>query len=88
MARPIAAIAAKILRDMPGAILPADWARGSRPSPRGSGKRVVWNLGTELDAQAAQEVDVLLHTTLTADGAVKAMTLDEIRRGLPKGGPR
>ena len=41
-----------------------------------SGKRVVWNLGTELDAQMAQEVHALLHTTLTADGAVQVALLN------------
>src|SRR5262245_34624220 len=41
-----------------------------------SGKRMAWNLGTELDAQAAQEVDAVLHTTLTADGAVQVALLN------------
>jgi cobalt-zinc-cadmium efflux system outer membrane protein len=41
-----------------------------------SGKRMVWNLGTELDAQAAQEVDALLHSTLTADRAVQVALLN------------
>jgi hypothetical protein len=31
-----------------------------------SGKRVVWNLGTDLDAQVAQEVRALLQDTLTS----------------------
>jgi len=41
-----------------------------------SGKRVVWNLSTELDAQVAQEVHALLHDTLTADGAVQVALLN------------
>jgi cobalt-zinc-cadmium efflux system outer membrane protein len=41
-----------------------------------SGKRVVWNLGTELDAQVAQEVRALLQDTLTADGAVQVALLN------------
>ena len=41
-----------------------------------SGKRVVWNLGTELDAQVAQEVRALLHDTLTADGAMQVALLN------------
>lgn len=41
-----------------------------------SGKRVVWNLGTELDAQVAQEVHVLLQDTLTADGATQIALLN------------
>ena len=41
-----------------------------------SGKRVVWNLGTELDAQVAQEVRALLHDTLTADGAIQVALLN------------
>ncbi len=41
-----------------------------------SGKRVVWNFGTELDAQVAQEVQALLHDTLTADGAVQVALLN------------
>src|SRR5882672_9166266 len=41
-----------------------------------SGKRVVWNLGTELDAQVAQEVGALLHDTLTADGAMQVALLN------------
>src|SRR2546427_4897352 len=41
-----------------------------------SGKRVAWNLGTELDAQAAQEVDALLHGTLSAEGAVQVALLN------------
>src|SRR5215471_3871008 len=41
-----------------------------------SGKRVVWNLGTELDEQTAQEVQALLHDTLTADGAIQVALLN------------
>ena len=41
-----------------------------------SGKRVVWNLGTELDEQTAQEVRALLRDTLTADGAVQVALLN------------
>ena len=41
-----------------------------------SGKRVVWNLGTELDAQVAQEVRELLHDTLTVDGAIQVALLN------------
>src|SRR6266851_5656661 len=41
-----------------------------------SGKRVVWNFGTELDEQTAQEVRALLHDTLTADGAVQVALLN------------
>ena len=41
-----------------------------------SGKRVVWNLGTELDAQVAQEVRALLQDTLTVDGAVQVALLN------------
>ena len=41
-----------------------------------SGKRVVWNLGTELDAQVAQEVHALLQDTLTADGATQVALLN------------
>jgi cobalt-zinc-cadmium efflux system outer membrane protein len=41
-----------------------------------SGKRVVWQLGTELDAQVAQEVQALLHDTLTADGAIQVALLN------------
>jgi outer membrane protein, heavy metal efflux system len=40
-----------------------------------SGKRVVWNLGTELDAQAAQDVRNLLEDALTADKAVQVALL-------------
>jgi outer membrane protein, heavy metal efflux system len=41
-----------------------------------SSKQVVWNLGTELDEQTAQEVRALLHDTLTADGAVQVALLN------------
>ena len=41
-----------------------------------SGKRVVWNLGTELDAQVAEEVRVLLQDTLTADEAIQVALLN------------
>jgi outer membrane protein, heavy metal efflux system len=41
-----------------------------------SGKRVVWNLGTELDAEAAEEVRRLLAGPLTADGAIQVALLN------------
>ena len=41
-----------------------------------SGKRVVWHLGTELDAQVDQEVRALLQDTLTVDGAVQVALLN------------
>jgi cobalt-zinc-cadmium efflux system outer membrane protein len=41
-----------------------------------SGKRVVWYLGTELDAQVDQEVRALLHDTLTVDGAIQVALLN------------
>jgi len=41
-----------------------------------SGKRVVWNLGTELDAQVAQDVRALLQAKLTADGAIQVALLN------------
>src|SRR5262249_54161170 len=41
-----------------------------------SGKRVVWNLGTELDAQVAKEVRVLLQETLTVDIAIQVALLN------------
>jgi outer membrane protein, heavy metal efflux system len=41
-----------------------------------SGKRVVWNLGTELDAQVAQEVHGLLQDPLSADAAVQVALLN------------
>jgi cobalt-zinc-cadmium efflux system outer membrane protein len=41
-----------------------------------SGKRVVWNLGTELDAQVAEEAHALLADTLSADEAVQVALLN------------
>jgi cobalt-zinc-cadmium efflux system outer membrane protein len=41
-----------------------------------SGKRVVWNLGTEPDAQVAQQVQALLQDTLTADEATQLALLN------------
>jgi outer membrane protein, heavy metal efflux system len=41
-----------------------------------SGKQVVWNLGTELDAEAAAEVLRLLAGTLTADMAIQVALLN------------
>ena len=41
-----------------------------------SGKRVVWNRGTALDAHVAQEVRALLDGTLTADGATQVALLN------------
>ena len=41
-----------------------------------SGKRVVWNLGTDLDAEAAEDVRRLLAGTLTADGAIQVALLN------------
>jgi cobalt-zinc-cadmium efflux system outer membrane protein len=41
-----------------------------------SGKRVVWNLGTALDAQVEQEVRALLHDMLTVDGAIQVALLN------------
>jgi outer membrane protein, heavy metal efflux system len=41
-----------------------------------SGKRVAWNLGTELDAEAAEEVRRLLAGPLTADGAIQVALLN------------
>jgi cobalt-zinc-cadmium efflux system outer membrane protein len=41
-----------------------------------SGKHVAWNLGTELDAEAAEEVRRLLAGPLTADGAVQVALLN------------
>ena len=38
-----------------------------------SGKRIVWNRDTALDAQVAEEVQTLLHSTLTADAAITAV---------------
>lgn len=40
-----------------------------------SGKRLVWNLGTALDAQADQEVRALLQDKLTVDGAIQVALL-------------
>ena len=37
---------------------------------------MVWNLGTELDAQVDQEVRALLHDTLTVDGAIQVALLN------------
>jgi outer membrane protein, heavy metal efflux system len=41
-----------------------------------SGQQVVWNLGTELDAQVAEEVRALLHNPVTADEAVQVALLN------------
>jgi cobalt-zinc-cadmium efflux system outer membrane protein len=41
-----------------------------------SGKRVVWNRGTALDAQVAEEVQTLLHGTLTPDAAIQVALLN------------
>ena len=41
-----------------------------------SGKRIVWNLGTELDAQAARDVHVLLLGSLSADAVVQVALLN------------
>jgi cobalt-zinc-cadmium efflux system outer membrane protein len=41
-----------------------------------SGKRVVWNLNTELDAQVDQQVRALLQDTLTVDGAIQVALLN------------
>jgi cobalt-zinc-cadmium efflux system outer membrane protein len=41
-----------------------------------SGRRVVWNLGTELDAQVAQEVLAMLQDPLTADEAIQVALLN------------
>lgn len=41
-----------------------------------SGKQVAWNLGTELDAQVAEEVRALLADTLNADEAVQVALLN------------
>jgi hypothetical protein len=41
-----------------------------------SGKRAVWNLGPELDAQVAQDVHALLQDPLTADTAVQVALLN------------
>jgi outer membrane protein, heavy metal efflux system len=41
-----------------------------------SGKRVVWNLGTDLDAEVAQDVRRLLAGTLNADEAIQVALLN------------
>ena len=41
-----------------------------------SGKRVVWNLNTELDAHMDQQVRALLQDTLTVDGAIQVALLN------------
>jgi cobalt-zinc-cadmium efflux system outer membrane protein len=41
-----------------------------------SGKRVVWHLGSEVDAQVEQEVRALLQEALTVDGAVQVALLN------------
>ena len=41
-----------------------------------SGKRVVWNLGTELDAKVAEDVRRLLAGTLSADEAIQVALLN------------
>src|SRR5207245_3618874 len=41
-----------------------------------SGKSVVWHRGTELDAHVAEEVQTLVHVTLTADRAVQVALLN------------
>lgn len=41
-----------------------------------SGKRVTWNLGTELDAQVAENVRMLLQDKLTADEATQVALLN------------
>jgi cobalt-zinc-cadmium efflux system outer membrane protein len=41
-----------------------------------SGKRVVWNRGTALDAQVAQDIQTLLHGTLTSDAAIQVALLN------------
>jgi cobalt-zinc-cadmium efflux system outer membrane protein len=41
-----------------------------------SGQRLVWHLGTELDAQVGQEVHALLQDTLTVDRAVQVALLN------------
>jgi outer membrane protein, heavy metal efflux system len=45
-----------------------------------SGRRVAWNLGTELDAEAAEDVRQLLAGPLTADAAIQVALLNN--RGL------
>jgi cobalt-zinc-cadmium efflux system outer membrane protein len=41
-----------------------------------SGRQVVWNLGTDLDAEAAEDVRRLLADTLTADAAIQVALLN------------
>ena len=41
-----------------------------------SGKRVVWNRDTALDAQVAEDIQTLLHGTLTADAAIQVALLN------------
>ena len=41
-----------------------------------SGKRIVWNRDTALDAQVGEEVQTLLHGTLTADAAIQVALLN------------
>jgi cobalt-zinc-cadmium efflux system outer membrane protein len=41
-----------------------------------SGRQVVWNVGTDLDAQVTQEIHTLLVNTLTADAAVQVALLN------------
>ena len=41
-----------------------------------SDKRVVWNRGTALDAQVAEDVQTLLHGTLTPDAAIQVALLN------------
>ena len=41
-----------------------------------SGRRVVWNFGTELDAQVAQQIRALLQHKLTADTAIQVALLN------------
>lgn len=41
-----------------------------------SGRKTVWNLGTELDAQVAQEVHTLLQDQLTVDEAIQVALLN------------
>jgi cobalt-zinc-cadmium efflux system outer membrane protein len=41
-----------------------------------SGKQVIWNRGTALDAQVAEDVQTLLHGTLTPDAAIQVALLN------------
>jgi cobalt-zinc-cadmium efflux system outer membrane protein len=43
-----------------------------------SGRRLVWNSGTELDAQVAQEVLALLQRSLTVNAAVQVALLNSL----------